>query len=73
MEDNPKPSYPAGQAAGALSRLGGPPTLNPTLRENIEAKIQYYKDEIVRLEKVKAKMEFMLDVNLRDLREAMNI
>ncbi len=46
---------------------------NPTLRENIETKIQYYKDEIARLEKVKIKMEFMLDVNLRDLREAMNV
>jgi hypothetical protein len=61
------------QTAGSLSKLAGPPVMNPTLRENIETKIQYYKDEIVRLEKVKVKMEFMLDVNLRDLREAMNI
>ena len=45
---------------------------NPTLRENIDGKIQWHKDEIERLGKIKEKMEFMLDVNLRDLREAMN-
>lgn len=45
---------------------------NPTFRENIEAKIQWHKDEIARLETIKEKMPFMLDINLRDLREAMN-
>ena len=46
---------------------------NPTLRENIEGKIKYYKDEIIRLEKIKEKIpENMMDINLRDLREAMN-
>lgn len=55
----------------AASTLAGSQMVNPTLRENIEAKIQFHKDEIERLEKVRTKMEFMLDVNLRDLREAM--
>jgi hypothetical protein len=45
---------------------------NPTLRENIARKIQYHKDEVVRLESIAGKMTVMLDVNLRDLREAMN-
>jgi ferritin-like metal-binding protein YciE len=47
--------------------------VNPTLRENIEAKIQFHKDQISRLEQIKGKMDFLLDVNLRDLREAMSI
>ena len=46
--------------------------MNPTLRENIDQKIQYMKDEIVRLEAIKEKLPNLLDVNLRDLREAMN-
>ena len=50
----------------------GPRVMNPTLRENIDAKIQYHKDEIERLEIIKDKLPQLLDVNLRDLREAMN-
>lgn len=46
--------------------------VNPTLRENIERKIQFHKDEILRLENVMAQVPALLDVNLRDLREAMN-
>lgn len=46
--------------------------INPTLRENIDRKIQYHKDEIIRLEAISVSMSSMLDVNLRDLREAMS-
>lgn len=45
---------------------------NPTMGENIAQKIQYHKDEIARLEGIKEKLPQLLDVNLRDLREAMN-
>ena len=47
--------------------------LNPTLRENIETKIQIHKEEIARLEKIMAQFEGtpIIDMNLRDLREAM--
>ena len=50
---------------------GGTRAMNPTFRENIEARIQMHKDEIARLEKVKEQRPMLLDVNLRDLREAM--
>lgn len=59
------------QSSGMLGGLGAPKVMNPTLRENIEMRIQSYKDEIVRLEKIKEQMPQLLDVNLRDLREAM--
>lgn len=52
--------------------IRGSGVVNPTLRENIDNRIQHFKDEIVRLEKVKEQMPQMLDINLRDLREAMN-
>ena len=64
------PDSPKAETAGAA--LGQIRVANPTLRENIDAKIQWHKDEIERLGTIKSKMEFMLDVNLRDLREAMN-
>ena len=59
-------------AAGTLGGISGPRVMNPTLRENIDAKIQGYKDEIDRLEAIKGKVPQLLDVNIRDLREAMN-
>ena len=45
---------------------------NPTLRENIDAKIHYHEEEILRLRSVKNKLPQLLDVNLRDLQEAMH-
>ena len=73
MNDYPnvatEPSYPT--AAGSMLGMQANKMMNPTMRENIEAKIQYHKDEIVRLEKIKEQMPQLLDVNLRDLREAM--
>ncbi len=60
----------AEKSAGSLARISQ--AVNPTFRESIDAKIQYHKDEIARLEVVREKMHFMLDVNLRDLREAMS-
>lgn len=46
---------------------------NPTLKENIEAKINYHKQEIERLQKIGEQIpETMLAINLRDLREAMS-
>jgi hypothetical protein len=57
---------------------GGQPTMpmdmkmhNPTLAENIDAKIQRCRDEIERLEKIKAAVPQLLEVNLRDLQMAM--
>ena len=66
--------YPTAQAetGGSLAGAAKIRVANPTLRENIDAKIQWHKDEIERLGNIKDKMNFMLDVNLRDLREAMN-
>lgn len=47
--------------------------VNPTLEENINNKIQYHQNEIERLEKLKKTLgETLMNVNLRDLREAMN-
>lgn len=62
----------------AMATLGGNAkeliaVANPTLRENITRKINWHKDEIARLEQVAASMpEQLLDMNLRDLREAMS-
>jgi hypothetical protein len=68
--------YPEQGAKTAMATLGGEAGMirvsNPTLRENIDNKIKWHKEEVERLEKIKDKMPFMLDVNLRDLREAMN-
>lgn len=70
---NDYPNVPVGKYAGdKLATIGGSQMMNPTLRENIDQKIQYMKDEIVRLEAIKEKLPNLLDVNLRDLREAMN-
>ena len=68
MYENENNAYPIGNPSDY--QVGKP--ANPTLRENIAQKIQYHKDEIVRLEKITATMTAMLDVNLRDLREAMS-
>ena len=70
--ENYQVGYPQQMDAKAGAIIGGPRTVNPTLRENIDAKIVWHKEEVERLEKIKEKMPFMLDVNLRDLREAMN-
>ena len=69
MNDYPVEAQTVGSALGGFNVPKG---ANPTMRENIEAKIQYHKDEIVRLENIKEKLPQLLDVNLRDLREAMN-
>ena len=45
---------------------------NQTLRENIELKIKYHEAIIERLKLIAEKMPPLLDVNMRDLREAMN-
>lgn len=44
---------------------------NPTMRENIAMKIEYHRNEITRLEGIAEKLPSLLDVNLRDLQEAM--
>ena len=50
-----------------------PGLLNPTLRENIDAKIKYHEQEIVRLRLIETQIpEQMLKMNLRDLHEAMS-
>lgn len=46
---------------------------NPTLEENIQAKIDWHESEIERLQKLKTTLsDSLMKVNLRDLREAMN-
>ena len=63
------------QTEGRLTVAYGQPVardINPTMRENIDSKINWHKDEIERLENIKGKLPQLLDVNLRDLREAMN-
>lgn len=64
-------NYPEAAVEKTALAAGGH-ALNPTLRENIDQKVQWHKDEIERLEAIKAKLPTLLDVNLRDLREAMN-
>ena len=59
------------EAAGQNMKMQGA-MVNPTLRENIDQKIQYHLEEAERLKQIKEKLPQLLDVNLRDLREAMN-
>ena len=68
----PQEENVANQVSKMAGTQVGPRVMNPTLRENIDAKIQYHKDEVERLEIIKNKLPQLLDVNLRDLREAMN-
>ncbi len=58
-------------ATGMILSGGASTPMNPTLRENIDQKIQWHADEIERLKIIKEKLPQLLDVNLRDLREAM--
>lgn len=70
---NDYPNVPVSKYVAEKALMtGSAQMMNPTLRENIDQKIQYMKDEIVRLEAIKEKLPNLLDVNLRDLREAMN-
>ena len=59
------------EAAGQNMKMQGA-MVNPTLRENIDQNIQYHLEEAERLKQIKEKLPQLLDVNLRDLREAMN-
>lgn len=56
------------------SMLGGAVRdVNPTLEENINNKIEWHTKEIERLNNLKKTLgETLMNVNLRDLREAMN-
>lgn len=69
------PETDAGYANMAISKQAamgmGMASVNPTMRENIAMKIEYHKAEIARLEGIKDKLPGLLDVNLRDLQEAM--
>ena len=64
-----KDPYPATYCEITLPNIRA---ANPTLRENITQKIKWHQDEIERLKAIEVKMVSLLDVNLRDLREAMN-
>lgn len=61
-------AYPIEMANQAQMKMAH---ANPTMRENIAMKIEYHKNEIARLEGIKDKLPSLLDVNLRDLQEAM--
>jgi len=45
---------------------------NPTVGENIDRKISYLKGEIDRLEKSKADLGPLLNMRIRDIRQAMD-
>lgn len=45
---------------------------NPTVGENIDAKISVLKAEIVRLEESKTALAPLIGMRIRDIREAMN-
>jgi hypothetical protein len=65
--------YSNNVAAASQLGLGQARDINPTLAENIEGKINYHRQEIERLEKIKGQIDpRMLEMNLRDLREAMS-
>lgn len=52
---------------------GGMRDVNPTLEENINNKIDWHTKEIERLNNLKITLgDTLMNVNLRDLREAMN-
>lgn len=56
-----------------LSPLNADRIHNPTLEENIQAKIDWHLTEVDRLQKLKETLgDSLMKVNLRDLREAMN-
>lgn len=67
-----KVNYPVSEMATQAIGANMQKMANPTMRENIDAKIQYHMDEIERLKTVKEKVPQLLDVNMRDLREAMS-
>lgn len=64
--------YSVSESLAKQAIVSGSRMVNPTLRENIEQKLQYHRDEIARLEELKEKVPQLLDINLRDLREAMS-
>lgn len=45
---------------------------NPTVIENIDTKIQALKNEIARLEESKVTLAPLLEMRIRDIREAMS-
>jgi hypothetical protein len=58
---------------GQGSIAGGMRDVNPTLEENINNKIDWHTKEIDRLNTLKKTLgDTLMNVNLRDLREAMN-
>lgn len=67
------PSY--GQLVGgqeAQMKMAECVERNPTVEENIDAKINMLKAEIVRLEESKKTLAPLLHMRIRDIREAMN-
>lgn len=59
--------------AAAAGQVGkGPPTYNPTIRENLDNRIAEHKKIIEELERIKAAMpENLVDMKIQDLRQAM--
>ena len=55
----------AGQMADRIDR-------NPTVRENIDSRIAALKAELKRLEESKESLAPLMDMRIRDIRDAMN-
>lgn len=65
--------YPENQVMSQAKALGCEPVdRNPTVRENIDSKIAMLKKEIERLEASKVTLGPLLDMRIRDIRDAMS-
>lgn len=52
--------------------INGVLDLNPTVKENIDSKIAMLKKEIERLEQSKIELAPLMNMRIRDIRDAMN-
>lgn len=68
MHENYPQTTAAGQALGAIAGTQS----DRTVAENIDAKIAMLKKEIERLEESKKTLAPLMDMRIRDIREAMS-
>ena len=58
----------APRTLGGIERVD----VNPTVEENIDAKIRYHESEIARLQSSKETMAPLLKMRIRDIQQAMS-